>query len=202
MDSVFDVVATIVHSNPSIEYLTLVRYIGGKNWGDRAQTPEAGKVEWSRTGMKQDRGERVLTKLSREEVSPESLHELAKSLSEDKLLGILSKVSLLNEEAAHIPRMDFKCATSPENLETLRSLLKDLRLGRGFLLESGRSYHYYGIKLLDEKEWQVFLGRCLLMSGYSDDRYIGHQLVDGYCVLRLSSGRWKKTPPTVAAELL
>jgi hypothetical protein len=39
------------------------------------------------------------------------------------------------------------------------------------------------------------------MSGFADDRYIGHQLVDGYCVLRLSSGKLKNHTPTVVAEL-
>jgi len=59
---------------------------------------------------------------------------------------------------------------------------------------------YYGFQLLPESEWPIFLGKCLLMSGYADDRYIGHQLVDGYCVLRLSSGVLKAGSPQVVAH--
>lgn len=68
-------------------------------------------------------------------------------------------------------------------------------------MESGRSYHYYGCELLSEEEWIVFLGKSLLMSGYTDDRYIGHQLVDGHCVLRLSSRKSKANVPMVVSAL-
>jgi hypothetical protein len=118
-----------------------------------------------------------------------------------KLLGAVSKVGLTGRRSAHIPMMDFVCVPSPRSLDLLVRLLKDLRQGRGYLLESGRSYHYYGFQLLTEEEWRVFLGKCLLMSGFTDDRYIGHQLADGHCVLRLSSGTLKSSVPTVVAEL-
>jgi hypothetical protein len=97
--------------------------------------------------------------------------------------------------------MDFMCVPSSTNLELLAHLLGDLHQGRGCLLDSGRSYHYYGFRLLSGTEWQMFLGKSLLMSGFADDRYIGHQLVDGHCVLRLSSGKLKSCVPTVVAEL-
>jgi len=92
-------------------------------------------------------------------------------------------------------------SSSVVNSEILVQLLRALGNGEGFLLRSGRSYHYYGATLLTEIEWRVFLGKCLLMSGYSDDRYIGHQLVDGYCALRLSSGKLKNQVPTIVAEI-
>jgi len=101
----------------------------------------------------------------------------------------------------HIPMMDFMCPPSYENQQALSGLLRELNHGRGFLLESGRSYHYYGLQILDERQWHVFLGKCLLMSGFVDDRYVGHQLVDGHCVLRLSAGQLKAKIPTVIAEL-
>ena len=97
--------------------------------------------------------------------------------------------------------MDFMCAPSSTNLGLLTHLLGDLHQGRGCLLDSGRSYHYYGFRLLSGTEWQIFMGKCLLMSSLVDDRYIGHQLVDGYCVLRLSSGNLKSCVPTVVADL-
>ena len=97
--------------------------------------------------------------------------------------------------------MDFMCVPSKSNQATIAYLLGTFCRGRGFLLESGRSYHYYGLQLLADEEWPAFLGRCLLMSGFADDRYIGHQLVDGHCVLRLSPGVAKTQAPTVVAEL-
>ena len=97
--------------------------------------------------------------------------------------------------------VDLICAPSAMNLDVVARLLREIRQGQGFLLESGRSYHYYGIDLLSDEEWRVFLGKCLLMFGYVDDRYIGHQLVDGHCVLRLSAGTLKTGVPRVVAEL-
>ncbi len=97
--------------------------------------------------------------------------------------------------------MDFVAPPSTKNLEVLTRLLRELRHRRGWLLESGRSYHYYSQQILTDEEWKVFLGKCLLMSGYVDDRYIGHQLVDGHCVLRLSAGKLKASPPKVVVEL-
>jgi hypothetical protein len=199
--SAYEVVAHIVDSNRSIESLSLVTYEEGPNWRDLRRTDEGADVGLLLKGLQQDRGKRTLTKVSRAEASAENLRDVAQSLPNNKLLGVLSRVRLVGGESAHIPMMDFMCTPSARNLETLVHLLTDLRQGRGCLLESGRSYHYYAFQLFMEEQWRVFLGKCLLMSGYTDDRYIGHQLVDGHCVLRLSSRKSKASAPTVVAQL-
>jgi hypothetical protein len=197
----YDVVGEIVQSNPLIECITLVSYQEGVNWRDLAQARDDPELPLLRKGLKQDSGPRVLMKLPRQEVSHESLSDIARKLGENRLLGVCSNVQLVEGRSAHIPMMDFLCVPSEDNLRILTTLISDLRQGKGFLLRSGRSYHYYALTLITEEEWKVFLGRCLLMSGFTDDRYIGHQLVDGYCVLRLSSGKSKHCIPMVAAEL-
>lgn len=198
--SAYEVIAHAVQSNPTIESLTLVTYEEGPNWRDLRHTDEGADILLLLKGLQQDRGERILTKLSRKEVSAENLRDIAQSLGNNKLLGVVSRLRIVGGGSAHIPMMDFNCTPSTRSLEILVHLLKDLRQGRGCLLESGRSYHYYAFQLLTEEEWRVFLGKCLLMSGYTDDRYIGHQLVDGHCVLRLSSGKLKASVPRVVAE--
>ena len=200
MRSVHEVVAHVVQSNPTIESVTLVTYVEGPNWRGRPACGDEVIGPLLLDGIEQDRGERALTNLSRTKITEEYLRDAAENLSHGKLLGFVSKVHLACGGAAHIPMMDFICAPSTKNLEMLVRLLRNIHKGRGWLLESGRSYHYYGCQLLTYREWIVFLGKCLLMSGYADDRYIGHQLVDGHCVLRLSSGK-SKTVPTVVAEL-
>jgi len=199
--SAYVVVADIVRSNPTVESLTLVTYVEGPNWRDLPRKADTPSVELLLGGLEQDRGERILAKFSRTEVTAENLFASASKLPHNKLLGVVSRVLLEGGGAAHIPMMDFMCVPSAGNLELLVRLLGNLRQGRGFLLESGRSYHYYGFQLLTEEGWRGFLGKCLLMSGYTDDRYIGHQLVDGHCVLRLSSGKSKARLPTVVVEL-
>jgi hypothetical protein len=197
----YDVVADIVRLNPPIDFLTLVIYEEGVNWRDLSQTCGRTEMPLLLKGLEQDRKPRILTKLPRREASEDNLRDIARNLSENRLLGVCSIVQLAGGRSAHIPMMDFMCTPSRENLDVLAHLIKNLRQGRGFLLQSGRSYHYYGFRLLTEGEWKVFLGKCLLMSGFADDRYIGHQLVDGHCVLRLSSGHSKSCIPTVVTEL-
>src|ERR1019366_5661556 len=197
----YDVVAHITESNPNIESIILVTYVEGPNWRDLPRTEKGAGPALLRKGLSQDQGRRILTEVPRSEVSAANLYDIAQSLGDNRLLGICSKIRLIGGGTAHIPMMDFMCSASTTSLELITHLIEALRQGQGSLLDSGRSYHYYGFQLLTEEKWKVFLGKCLLMSGFADDRYIGHQLVDGHCVLRLSSGKSKTRVPKVILEL-
>lgn len=201
MRSAYEVVADVVSSNPDIESLTLVSYEENSTWRDRFRAGKGAGVPMLLEGLTQDRRPRVLTSVPRLEADADKLRGIVGRLGENRLLGVCSMVRLVGGQSLHIPMMDFMCEPSSTNLGLLAHLLRDLRQGRGCLLESGRSYHYYGFRLLSGIEWQVFMGKCLLMSGFADDRYIGHQLIDGHCVLRLSAGNLKNCVPTVVAEL-
>ena len=201
LPTVYEVVACTVNSNPCVESLSLVTYHEGPNWRDLAQPAQSNGLRTLLKGVQQDQGGRILTKLLRKEVSAEGLRALAQSVPAHKLLGVVSRVPLAGGGSGHIPMMDFMCVPSTRNREVLTSLFREIGQKIGYLLESGRSYHYYGAEILTDEEWRVFLGKCLLMFGYVDDRYIGHQLVDGYCVLRLSAGKLKSSVPRVVAQL-
>jgi hypothetical protein len=62
----------------------------------------------------------------------------------------------------------------------------------GFLLvQSGRSFHLYVLRLLTESEWVKFMGRLLLLNlpdgkEVVDGRWVGHRLLAGYGSLRLT----------------
>lgn len=196
-----EVVADVVQSNQKIDSVTLVTYDEGPSWRDLREAATEDTEGLLRKGILQDLSERIFIKLPRDEVFAENLRSIAQGLKGKRLLGLVSKVDLVGEEFAHIPMMDFVCIPSAASLELLSRLLSNLQQGPGYVLESGNSYHYYASHLLGEEEWRKFLGKCLLMSGYADDRYIGHQLVDGHCVLRLSSGKLKARVPTVAANI-
>lgn len=57
----------------------------------------------------------------------------------------------------------------------------------GYLLSSGRFYHYYGTRLLSDAGWLDLLSRFLLPCTLVSPRYIGHSLSRRYCALRLNS---------------
>src|SRR5262245_4555813 len=197
----FDVVGAILLAKRGIESMHFVTYHEGPNWRDRGPTENDNELTIHLRGLQQDRAERIHRMLSRDEISPQKLEALARGLAPGELVGVASDVRLAGARIGQIPMMDFMCPTSAHNQATLTGLLKELPHSRGYLLESGRSYHYYGAQILGEREWHVFLGKCLLMSGFVDDRYIGHQLVDGHCVLRLSAGKLKTGVPKVLLEL-
>jgi hypothetical protein len=198
--SAFDVVENIVRDNPTIESISLVNYEENLTWRDQFHATKDAGLPLLLDGQKQDQKPRVFTRVTRMDATAEKLRAMADSLGDNRLLGVCSLVHLADGRSAQIPMMDFMCSLSLTHQALLLRLLENLAQDKGVLLESGRSYHYYGFRLLDFTEWQVFMGKCLLLSGFADDRYVGHQLVDGHCVLRLSAGKLKKSVPTVVAE--
>ncbi len=116
----------------------------------------------------------------------------------EQTLGVCSLVNTKADDIAHIPMVDFHCPPSKGNLKLVKTCLRQIGQRDGVILNSGRSYHYYGFKLLTQKEWIEFFGKCLLVSPIIDYRFIGHRLIDGWAVLRIYSNDLKpKTPEFV-----
>jgi hypothetical protein len=129
------------------------------------------------------------------------IREKIQGLRSNVVLAICSKCRLADGSVAHIPMMDFRCKSSPENQKKVESSLRGVGQKAGYILESGRSYHYYGIDLMDEKSWIQFMGKCLLLSPLVDSRYIAHRLIEGTCALRISTSERHPTFPMVVANL-
>ena len=201
MKTAIELVVEIVAGNAGIDSIPLVVYGEAPNWSDLSSLSDATEVDCLIKGLEQDPGERVAIAIERKSFSVERLLHIIESLPLHRVLGMQSNVTLANGTHAHIPMMDFKCTPSPRNLERLTGLLGSLQMGKGFVLETGRSYHYYSTQIVDDLTWRIFLGKCLLMTGNVDERYVGHQLINGFCVLRLSAGRMKKFTPRVVAEI-
>lgn len=124
--------------------------------------------------------------LRREEVSVESVASMTRELPDGCGLAVSSRV--LGEgqhKIFHIPMLDFRCPTSAANVGAILRMLRLLGHEHGVLAESGRSYHYYGVKLLSPSEWQEFMARALLFAPITDPRYIAHRLIDGECRLKV-----------------
>lgn len=104
---------------------------------------------------------------------------------------------------SHLPMMDFCCSKTGINLQRVKegigTVLESPWVGpeKGAILDSGRSYHYYGAFLLTTSEWLKFLARCLLLTGLTDPRYIGHSLLQGYRTLRLTANALRPKIPEV-----
>ncbi len=121
-------------------------------------------------------------------------------------LAFSSKIKLRGiKKNLHIPLMDFKCQNLPENLEKVRSFLTKIGQRNGIILDSGQSYHYYGLELLSEKQWRIFMAKCLLSElrdlQLIDVSYVGHSLLDEFAILRISSSPHYPKIPTVVSIL-
>lgn len=127
----------------------------------------------------------------------ENLNSIISQLNLNQVLGFCSKVKLNDGSTFHIPMIDFSIEPSKKNLRIVKDALRQIGQEKGLILDSGRSYHFYGLVLIDEKNWTSFLGLCLLFSPFIDARYIAHRLIDGECVLRLSASKEKPKEPEV-----
>ena len=137
------------------------------------------------------------------------VHTLSKDLSQEWIeataagipngfaLAFSSHVALRDGTEAHIPMMDFRCNPSPQNSLIVKKALTAMGEHSGVLINSGRSYHFYGLRLLSQQEWVRFLAMGILFSPVVDVRYIAHRLADGACRLRVSLGPDKPTLPHV-----
>jgi hypothetical protein len=117
-------------------------------------------------------------------------------LEDEETLAVTSRVLCQNGKIRHLPLVDFNCEINSDNLQTIKDFFKQT-IGQGIILESGRSYHGYGTKLLSQREMAIFFGNCLLFSGFIDERYIGHRLIDGEMCLRITANRLRSELPKV-----
>jgi hypothetical protein len=194
-----EVVIEIVKANPGIEFLSFHVYTPHEGIKESSSPPSLSRLLYHDPS----RGGRMI-KVKRSEIVAGNLGGILPLFKEDAV-GVLSKVRSASrygfgKQNFHIPLMDFSCEDSPENLEKVKEFLSEAGQKRGVILLSGRSYHYYGVDLMSEKEWLNFLGKCLLFTGFTDERYIGHRLLDRCGILRISArgGLHSKVPTVVS----
>jgi hypothetical protein len=109
-----------------------------------------------------------------------------RQVQQTKMLAICSEVRLTDGSTKHIPMMDFHCPVGPQSLDLSAKVAKLLGVGGGFLVETDKSYHFYGTTLLTQTEMVEFLGRATLFSPIVDRAWIAHQLIELCCALRIS----------------
>jgi hypothetical protein len=140
--------------------------------------------------------------IERNAVSASHLRELASGYIDHRMLAVSSRVKLRDGSNRHFPMLDFHCPVSPESLRLAQVVSEELFTGRGFILRSGDSYHFYGNGLLTESELIAFLGRALLFTPIIDRAWVAHQLLESACALRISPRSSAGGAPTVVARTM
>lgn len=96
-----------------------------------------------------------------------------------------SKVIMSNGSTRHIPLLDFKVKSQESNLGVVVAAVKAMRL-RGYILDSGKSYHFIGLDLVSESELLDLLARFCLLAPISDSAWASHQIIERSASLRIS----------------
>jgi hypothetical protein len=115
---------------------------------------------------------------------------------------LVAVTSLVSDEhgGMHLPLLDIHCAFTPTATEIVAQVLRLLEC-HGTLLCSGKSYHFYGDALINERELTRFLGRALLFDPIVDRAWIAHQLIERCCALRISAREGYGGPPIVVRSI-
>lgn len=87
MRSALEVVAYVVQSNPTIESVTCVTYAEGSNWPGLPAAGEGVNNELLLKAIQQDRGERMLTQLSRDEGFEQHLRDVIQGFGCEQIVG-------------------------------------------------------------------------------------------------------------------
>jgi hypothetical protein len=103
----------------------------------------------------------------------------------DKRWAVNSKVQMTDGTEKHIPMIDFHIAASSRNLPVVLDVCDVLGLRKGFLFESGASYHYIGLDPVAEDDLMNILIDALLFCPIVDGAWISHQLKEKSCSLRI-----------------
>ncbi|MEZ8400838.1 hypothetical protein AB6C85_22735 [Vibrio splendidus] len=105
--------------------------------------------------------------------------------SEECNLALNSNVIMKNGNNLHIPMFDFKILSKSNNLGAVRSVIKHFNL-RGSILDSGKSYHFVGHDLVDEKSLIIMLSKFSLLHPIADRAWSCHQIMEHSASLRVS----------------
>ncbi len=120
---------------------------------------------------------------------------------EDENIGLLSEV-LAEGAQKHIPMIDFKCPVCPENeKQVVKFLLEILGEKIGVLLNSGHSYHYYGLGNLYSKNQWVMFNNLLAKSSLVGEVWPIIQIKSGFSVLRWSTSKNKPDMPRIIGTI-
>lgn len=133
-------------------------------------------------------------------ISADYLRIKSANVSPGRIITVSSRVTSLDGSSTHIPMLDFRVPSSDNNLPTAVAVLRELKM-EGWLLNSGQSYHFYGMSKLSDADLTGFLARALFFTPIVDYRWIAHQLIEGACALRLSPGSDLQRVPSVVAEV-
>lgn len=164
---------------------TLFEHFVATNW--RVRYPSVSqKLNYLKEGLVHHSPYREW-KLLGEEILSDAFNPSKLVSRKGHVVSVSSKIICNNGRVKHLAMMNLH----PENglsYDDIVMIVEAVTDGMpGYLLESGRYYHFYGVTLLEECEWACFIAQFLMPTLIVSPRYIGHCMHRGYVALRLST---------------
>jgi len=196
--SSFEVSKAIIRCNPEIANIQLVSHIVEVNWRQKYANVE-NKLKklidsFSHSGITNKYN------IDRDIYLNLNLDQFIKKFSKHEVLSFSSKVQLRDNTFKHVAMMNFHPEDGVDFTHLKYSVNHICGNRKGAILASGRYYHYWGNFLLSDIEWIKFLGEFLMPTVITSPRYIGHQLFNGECTLRLTSDTIYKPQVPIVIE--
>lgn len=137
------------------------------------------------------------------------LRQIESSLKDGWNLNLDSVVRDPEGNIRHIPMMDLHIGVTLENTRRVAKFLREVvvpKIGRAFLIESGRSYHVMGMKLILPSEWEEFISMDFTQATIGDDpivsgKYFGYCKQQQHGCLRVTANGPKQVLPKVVAVI-
>lgn len=222
-----NIIESIVNSNPDIQGIYIHEFPDSKSLQDRLVFNEIEKKHFANALKLRDRSnvpfwdslllsfynseqyslrilESVLRShakrkkvfISRDQVLSGELYDFSDS---DKNYAINSEFLTSEGKKKHLLLLDFHIPESNENAVIVSEVLNILGADGGYLLNSGRSYHFIGTGIMSSHSMLSFLGKCLFFTPIIDKTWIAHQIVDRSCSLRITKKNGKL--PTLISKI-
>lgn len=99
--------------------------------------------------------------------------------------GINSRMTLFNDRVLHLPMIDFHIRKSKINEDIVSAVCESLIPDGGYILDSGKSYHFIGKNLISEDELLNLLAKAILFTPIVDEIWVAHQIIERSCTLRI-----------------
>jgi len=124
--------------------------------------------------------------LSASDIVSGSLRDVVSSLKPNRALDLTSTVGANSGEVVQLALLDFRLKASSSHALVAAEICRRVAGDGGYLLESGESYHFIGLRPMSPDVWIKMMGRSLLFGPHIDARWVAHQLIDGSSALRVS----------------
>jgi hypothetical protein len=180
-------------------HLSFIQHPVGLNWR-QLHTTTTEKARHLSEGLRQSQPTHMFEMTGREYIErSENLNSLVDEAGE--VISCTSKI-LVHGSAYHLAIMNLHPDNDLDFVSLVRVVNAVTANMPGYVLFSGRYYHFYGLRLLEELEWYQFLACWLMPTLVVSPRYIGHSLYRGYAALRLSKSMpHKSTLPYVLSTV-